>query len=104
MELVPHGVVNDIVNTSLNSNITQPGSQNVTPADMTNITADTWLYVDAAGPNPEIAYVLDTGPTSFTAVFNYVHSAGATLTTSSLTGQTLRLGYQVPEFPDPGNH
>lgn len=90
--------VGDIVNTTLANTITQPGSVTVTPASMTNITADTWLYVDATGPNPEIAFVIDVGPTSFTATFNYVHSAGTTLTCSSLTGRTLRLGYQVPNF------
>lgn len=90
--------VNDIVNTTLTSSITQPGSQSVVPAAMTNIVADTWLYVDATGPNPEIVYVLDTGPTSFTAVFNYVHSAAATMTCSSMASRTLRLGYQVPNF------
>ena len=90
--------VDDVVNTTLTSSITQPGSQRVTPADMTNIVIDTWLYVDSAGPNPEIVYVIDTGPTSFTATFNYVHTSGATLTCSSLASRTLRLGYQIPNF------
>ena len=90
--------VSDIVNTVLPNAIRQIGSQPVQPADMTNITADTWLYVDALGSNPEVVYVIDTTPQSFTAVFQYPHDAGATATVSSLTGQTMRLGYQVPNY------
>lgn len=90
--------VNDLVNTTIVTLIRQPGRVAVTPASMTNITPDTWLYVDGGGANPEVVYVLQTNTTSFTAVFRYSHAANVTATTSSLAYRTLRTGYQQPNF------
>lgn len=90
--------VSDIVNTTIPAAINQIGSQPVVPSSMTNIVPDTWLYVDAGGVNPEVVYVIDTTPGSFTAVFQYPHDANCTITCSSLASRTLRLGYQIPNY------
>ena len=90
--------VNDIVSTSLTSNIRQPGLQVVSPASMQNISVDTWLYVGAGGPKPEVVYVLSTTPTTFTASFSYPHNTAETITCSSFAGRTMRFGFQIPNY------
>lgn len=90
--------VSDVVNSTIPNAVTQTGLQTVTPADMTGIAPDTWLYVDAAGTNPEVVYVIDTNQNNFTAKFNYRHNAAATITCSSFAGRTLRTGFQKPNF------
>lgn len=88
--------VSDVVNTVLNTAITNPGYQRANPASMNNITADTLLYVDAAGTNPEVVPVLEVFPGSFFATFQYTHAAGATVTVSSLAYQQFVVGFQYP--------
>jgi hypothetical protein len=90
--------INDVVNTTLASTVSNPGYQSVMPASMTGITTDTLLYVDASGPNPEVVPVLEITPTNFKANFQYVHAAGATLTCSSFSYQQWVVGYMYPIY------
>lgn len=85
------------VNTTIPAGVQRPGVQLVTPASMTGITTDTYLYLDASG-TPEIVNVLEITPTSFKANFQYTHSSSCTATSSTLCGQQLRLGNTYPIF------
>ena len=89
--------VSDVVNTTISAGVLRPGFQTVTPASMSGITADSYLYVDAGG-TPEIVSVIYVGPTSFTAIFESAHSAGCTVTSSSFAGRQLRCGNTFPIF------
>jgi hypothetical protein len=89
--------VNDAVNTSLPDGVIRTGYQVVTPSDMTGITADSYLYVDAAG-SPEVVHVIEVRPTSFVAIFEQFHNPGCTVTASSFAGRQFRLGNTFPVF------
>lgn len=89
--------VSDVVNTTTTGAITNLGYQTVTPASMANITTDTLLYVDATG-TPEVVAVNEITPSSFKANFQFVHNPASTLTTSSLSYQQWRVGYQFPQL------
>jgi hypothetical protein len=89
--------VNNVVNTTISTGVIRSGFQSVTPVSMSGITADSYLYVDAGG-TPEIVSVIYVGPTSFTAIFNYAHSAGCTVTSSSFAGRQIRCGSTFPIF------
>lgn len=89
--------VSDVVNTTIPTGVIRPGFQSVTPASMDGITADSYLYVDAGG-TPEVVSVIYVGPTSFTANFDYAHSASCTVTSSSFAGRQVRCGNTFPIF------
>lgn len=88
----------DLVHTTLTSGIGRPGIQAVVPADMTNITDTSVLYV--GGDLPEIVTVREISPGggAFTAVFAKQHAAGDPITASSLVGRQLKVGYMYPIY------
>ena len=83
--------VNDVVNTNIVEQINGPQQLWVTPASMIGITRETILYVDAAGPNPEILPVQDILANRVLLTFNYPHAANSTATMSSLAQLQFRL-------------
>ena len=87
----------DIVNTTIAAAVTTTGIQTVTPASMSGITEDSYLYVDGAG-NPEAIAVKSTTATTFTAVFTRTHTAGFAITQSSLAGRQLKVTTTTPRF------
>lgn len=90
--------VNDKVNTTVVAGINEIGYVVVTPLSMQNIATDTYLYVDAAG-TPETVVVVRTTATTFTAQFQFVHTApNTTLTSSSLSGMQFRTDESSPVF------
>lgn len=88
---------NDIVNTTVAVAVSNIGLQTVTPGSMSGITTDSVLYVDGAG-TPEIVAVRKVTATTFTANFTKAHTAGFTLTASSLAGRQLRISSSDPTF------
>jgi hypothetical protein len=83
---------NDLSNTVIAEQVSAPGDRFITPGSMTNINRDSTLYIDAAGPNPEILPVLDIlGPRIYLN-FQYPHNAGASIWQSSLSGLQFRFG------------
>lgn len=86
--------VSDLTNCILPETVAAPGAMWVTPSPsptaMQNITRNSTLYFDAAGPNPEFACVLDIlGPRIYVN-FQYPHAANFTCWQSSLSGLQLR--------------
>lgn len=90
--------VSDVSNTTLSAGVTEIGYVEATPAAMTGITANSFLYVDSAGTDPEVVPVVEVTPTTFIAKFAYTHSAGATITQSSLANLQLKLNASYPVF------
>lgn len=91
--------VSDVVNTTIPAAVSEIGYSEVTPASMAGITADTMLYVDAAG-TPETVAVVTVTATTFTAKFLFTHLAGATITSSSLSNRQLKIaGSSGGNFP-----
>ena len=90
--------VNDVVNTTIPDGITEFGYVEVFPASMSGITANSMLYVDAAGPEPETVAVVEARRTSFIANFTKYHDADCTITQSSLANRQFRLSQAYPIF------
>lgn len=90
--------VNDVVNRTIPLGVSEIGYVEVTPAvDMTGITADSVLYVDATG-TPETVPVVEVTPYTFIGKFNYLHNVNCTVTQSSLMGRQFRLSVESPIF------
>ncbi len=89
--------VADVVNTIIPAGVPEFGYVEVTPTSMAGITANSYLYVDAAG-TPEIVPVVLVTRTSFTAIFQQLHNPDCTVTQSSLANQQFRLGESYPIF------
>ena len=89
--------VADVVNTTLPDGVPEFGYVEVTPASMVGITANSMLYVDAAG-TPEAVPVVEVNRTSVIANFANQHNSGCTITQSSLTNQQFRLTQSYPVF------
>lgn len=87
--------VSDLINTTIPGGILRTGYQIATPASMSGILADSYLYVDGGG-DPEVVSVIEVRPTSFIAIFAKFHNPGCSLTSSSYTGRQLRLGNTFP--------
>lgn len=91
--------VDDVVNTTINELVQGNDTMWVTPASMDGITLDTVLYVDAAGPDPEVLPVKDILGPRILLTFRYAHASNFTATASSLNGQQIRPdGYNTPIF------
>lgn len=91
--------VSDVVNTTINDIIMANGAVWVTLASMVGVNRDTVLYVDSAGPNPEICPVMDIMGSRVLLNFQYAHAAGSSATASSLNGLQIRpSGYNNPVF------
>jgi hypothetical protein len=88
----------DVVNSVIAAGVTSTGLQWVAPASMDGITADTILYVDAGGTNPEIVPVTEVRSTTFRANFRSPHNANVPITCSSLSGRQLVTGLTYPIF------
>jgi len=89
--------INNIVNTTIPDAVDDIGYVEITPLAMTGITEDSVLYVDAAG-TAEAVSVVEVKADSFIAKFAYTHTAGATLTQSSLVGLQFRIAITDPIF------
>ncbi len=89
--------INDVSNTTIAAAITEYGVQTVVPVSMIGIEVDSLLYIDSSG-TPEAVAVLEVGRTTFKANFQKLHTAGATVTQSSLAGQQLVLGSTIPIY------
>jgi hypothetical protein len=89
--------VSDVVNTTIAAGVTEFGYSEIFPASMAGITTDSSLYVDASG-TPETVAVVEVRRTSFIANFTYTHTAGCTITQSSLANQQFRLSQAYPIF------
>ena len=87
----------DLVNTTMVGGNRQSGYQEITPADMTNIAVDTLLFV-SDGTYSEVAPVVEISNSTFTAIFQYPHNDGTTLTCSSLAGRQLQTSAQTPIY------
>ena len=91
--------VHDIVNTTLSTAITSINEyQDVTPVSMAGIGAGDWLLIDDGLATSEVLLVLSIGTTSFKAKPGVLHSAGATITESSLVRRQWRLGTTKPFY------
>lgn len=91
--------VSDVVNTTIDDLISGNGAIWATPASMDGINLDTVLYVDAAGPDPEVLPVMDILGPRVLLNFKKAHAAGATATASSLNGLQIRPnGYNNPVY------
>jgi hypothetical protein len=91
--------VSDVVNTTLQVSVTEPGYLEVTPASMTGIVEDGSLLVDTVGSGiQEAVPILRTTPSTFTGKFQYAHPLGVPATQSSLVGRQWRAGYDYPIF------
>ena len=90
--------VDDVVNTTITEAIRAPGTYWVTPSNLTGLSAASVLYVDSAGPYPEIVPVLDMLAGRIQCAFQYPHDAGFTATQSSLAGLQLRLNMINPIY------
>lgn len=88
---------NDVVNTTMTNGVQNPGYNEMTPADMTNIAVDTYLYVSDAGYS-EVVAVAEVTPTTFVAQFKYQHNQGTAITCSSLAGLQIMLGPYNPIY------
>ena len=89
--------VNDVVNAIIPDGVPEFGFASVVPSTMAGITANSMLYVDAAG-TPEIVPVVGVERTSFVAKFANQHNANCTITQSSLVNRQFRLSAQYPVF------
>ncbi len=89
--------VADRSDTTVASGIRERSIQAVTPADMTGIETDSFLYIDSAGDAEAVA-VLSTTRTSFTANFTKLHNPNFTVTQSTLAGLQFRLGVNYPTY------
>jgi hypothetical protein len=91
---------NDLVNTTVptesNGNI-QVGYTQVTPATMTNISVDQYLYVSDFEYS-EVIQVTEVTPTTFTAQFQFLHNPGFSITASSVAGRQLQMGSNLPIY------
>lgn len=92
--------VNDLSNTVIRDGIFETGNQEVFPADMTGITEDSILLVDAESGPPvtEIVAVNQVTPNSFWAVFMNSHNQNCTVQQSPLRGRQFRMGASSPIF------
>ena len=89
--------VADLVNTTIAAGVSEYGYVEVVPGSMSGITANSLLYVDAAG-TPEVVPVMEVRRNSFVARFSQLHNAPCTITQSSLANQQFRLGESYPIF------
>ena len=90
---------NDIVNTTLSTAITVIGEyQDVTPVSMSGIGAGDWLLFDDGLATQETVLVISVGSSSFKAKPSIAHSAGCTITESSLVRRQFRLGTVRPFY------
>ena len=87
----------DVVNTTMVDGNRTTGYVEMTPADMVNINVDTLLYVND-GVYSEVAPVVEISNSTFTALFQFSHNPGTTLTTSSVAGLQLQLGPLLPVY------
>ncbi len=89
--------VSDVVNTTMVGGNRQSGYQEITPASMGHISVGTFLYVNDSTFS-EVAAVVETSNSTFTAEFRNPHNDGTVLTSSSLAGRQLRLGPLTPIY------
>jgi hypothetical protein len=90
--------VSDVVNTTVTEAVKAPGTYWTTPASLTGITRDSLLYVDGAGPYPEVVPVLDILAGHIQCPFAFPHDAGFSITASSLAMRQLRVNSINPIF------
>lgn len=88
---------NDVVNTTMVNGNRTTGYVEITPASMNGIVQDTLLFVNDGGYSEAVA-VVDVSNSTFTAVFQYPHNNGTSLTCSSLAGLQLQFNPQTPIF------
>lgn len=88
---------NDVVNTTLSAAIDEIGYPEITPVSMSGIAEGGLLYLDAAGA-PEIVPVIEKRTSTFVGKVTALHSAGATLTQSSLANRQFRISESYPIF------
>lgn len=81
--------VSDVVSTTIPDGVEATGYVKVYPASMAGITANSILYVDAAG-TPEAVAVVELRDIYFVAKFQYLHNPACTLTQSSYAGRQFR--------------
>lgn len=91
--------VNDVVNTTSNTQVFDYGFQQIFPASMAGIAVDRYLYCDAGNQSvAETVAVVQISPTSFWAKFNNPHATAFTMTSSSLAGLQLNVGMSYPIY------
>lgn len=96
--------VNDVVNTTLQNNISALGNQRCTPNSMNGITPDTLLLIDGGTFTQEVVSVVEVGQASFIANFKFTHNGSqtnptpATITSSSLAQLQMRMASYQPIF------
>jgi hypothetical protein len=84
---------NDLVNTTLAQPITIPNEyQDVFPNSMVGINAGDWITLNDQGPQLEFMLVISVGTSSFKAKPTLTHSAGESVTKSSLVRRQFRVG------------
>jgi hypothetical protein len=89
--------VSDVVNTTIPSGISRPGDIWFTPASLSGISTDSFLYIDASG-TPEVVAVQQIQGTQVLARFQSSHNANCTVTQSSLTGLQLLVSTNNPYY------
>jgi hypothetical protein len=89
--------VSDKVNTTMTVGVRDVGFAEITPADMTNIGVDQYLYISDSGYS-EVVCVVEVTATTFIASFQYQHNDGTAITASSLAGLQFKLGPYNPVY------
>lgn len=87
----------DLVSTTMISGNRSPGYQELTPASLSGIEVDCFLYVND-GVYSEAVPVIEVTATTFTAQFQYSHNDGTPITRSSLAGRQIQYGPQTPIY------
>lgn len=88
----------DLVNTFLQTDITERGFAEVQLADMTNVIEDSVLLLDQGTGTEEACPVIRVGQDSISIKVMKAHNAGATVRMSSMVGRQFRPGMNYPIF------
>lgn len=80
----------DRINTTMLNGNRTTGYVEITPASMANIAVDSLLYIND-GAFSEVVPVVEVSNSTFTALFQFQHNDGSTLTMSSLAGLQFQL-------------
>lgn len=89
--------VSDVVNTTIPAGVSRPGNIWFTPSNLTGITLNSTLYVDAAG-QPEVIAVQQLRGNQVLANFQTPHNPNCTVTQSSLAGQQFLISSNQPYY------
>ncbi len=88
----------DLVNTTLTSDVSGSGYERVTLASAANIDANTTLLFDQGTASEESVALRSVNGLEVLGTFRFAHNSGCTVTASSMQGRQLRMGRGYPIF------